>query len=45
MEQLPALDSRVVGQLVQSNICDFLVYFPEVDQVMNVLQLVDRCIC
>ena len=37
MEQLPALDtSAVVGQLVEGYICDFLVYFTEVDQVMNV---------
>jgi len=45
MEQLPAIDASGGGQLVLGNICDFLVYFTEVDQVMNALQIVDRCIC
>ena len=45
MEQLPAIDASCGGQLVHGNICDFLVYFTEIDQVMNVLHIVDRCIC
>jgi hypothetical protein len=36
MEQLPAIDASGGGQLVLGNICDFLVYITEVDQVMNV---------